>query len=165
MKSFPLVKVEVKVQEIVRHHEGEQTHLLFDFDLDFVRLIPQVSYRPSSAFRLTGKYKLEQNRGDMGTSARSDIHDFGLELTYRGARSSNLQFGFNYVLINFSGPQNSPVEFEMLQGLRDGRNILWNLNYTRRISESIDILVNYNGRKPSGLPAVNTLSVQMRALF
>lgn len=53
----------------------------------------------------------------------------------------------------------------MLQGLRDGNNIVASLNYIRRISDSIDLVLNYNARKSKGQNLINTASVQMRAIF
>jgi hypothetical protein len=112
------------------------------------------------------KYKFENNKNILGTNnEKATINDGGLDLTWRQDANSNLQFRFNYVLINFEGTPNSPIEFEILQGLKNGQNLLWNLNYTRRISSSVDMIINYNGRKSEGSRLVNNAAVQMRAVF
>lgn len=137
-----------------------------NFIIDFWSLTPQLNFRPSSKLRTILKYKFEKNKNTLGTNNESAlINDGGLEVTWRQSQTSNLQFKFNYVQISFDGQTNSPLEFEMLQGLKNGNNILINLNYTRRISNSIDLIINYNGRKSEGSQFVNVAGVQMRALF
>lgn len=137
-----------------------------NFDVKFWNLIPQFNFRPNSQFRVVLKYKFEKNRNTIGANNEmAIINDGGLDLTWRQDINSNLQFKFNYVQINFDGVQNSPIEFEILQGLKNGQNLLWNLNYTRRVSKSVDMIINYNGRKSEGSRLVNTAAVQMRAVF
>ena len=146
-----------------RTFEGSEAQ---NFDINFWNIIPQLNYRPNTKLRLVVKYKYENNQNVLGLENESAaIHDGGLDLTWRQDENSNLQFKFNYVLIDFTGAPNSPIEFEMLQGLKNGQNILWNLNYTRRISSSIDMIINYNGRKSEGGRLVNNAGVQMRAVF
>jgi len=138
-----------------------------DFNIDFWNIIPQLNYRPSPKLRFILKYKIEKNQNTTLGSEDifSNAQDIGLELTWRQNTNSNLLLRFNYVLIEFEGMRNTPVEFEMLQGLRDGNNLLWSLNYTKRISGNIDLILNYNGRKAGDSRLVNTAGVQMRALF
>ena len=135
-----------------------------DYTIDFWNISPQLNYRPKSNFRIIIKYKFE-NQLDSISDVSSVTHNLGTELTWRQARNSNFQFKFDYVNIRFDGQRNSPLEFEMLQGLRDGQNMLWRINYTRRIANNIDLIVNYEGRKSEDLSMVNTAGVQMRAIF
>jgi len=138
-----------------------------NFDIDFWNIIPQLNYRPTTKLRFVLKYKIEKNKNVRpGSNLEiSNVNDIGLEVTWRQNTSSNLLLRFNYVKINFDGVQNSLVEFEMLQGLKDGNNMLWSLNYTRRISKNIDLILNYNGRKSEESRLVNIAGVQMRAIF
>jgi len=137
-----------------------------NFDVDFWNLIPQLNFRPNSKLRMVLSYKYENNKNTIGLNGETaTINEGELDLTWRQDQNSNLQFKFNYVFIDFNGTPNTPIEFEILQGLRDGKNILWNLNYTRRISSSVDMIINYNGRKSEGSRLVNTAGVQMRAIF
>ncbi len=136
-----------------------------DFDIDFYNITPQLNYRPFSNTRFILKYKFEKNSNSSPINENSKVHDLGLDLTWRQASNSNLQVRFNYVIISFDGASNSPIEFEMLQGLKDGQNYLWNINYTKRLSNNIDLIINYEGRKSEGNKLVNTAGVQMRAIF
>ena len=88
--------------------------------------------------------------------------EISLDMSWRNSSYSSLELGFEYIDFEFSGETNSPVEFEMLQGLRNGQNILWRFSYIKRISSSIDLVLNYNGRKSRGSRTVNTATMQMR---
>lgn len=136
-----------------------------DFTIDFWSLIPQLNIRPSNKMRIILKYKIEKNRNRIGLLESSDINDGGIDFTWRQNSQSNLQLEFNVVHIDFVGVRNTPIEFEMLQGLRNGRNLVWNFNYTKRLSNNIDLMVNYNGRKSEDSRLVHTAGVQMRAIF
>lgn len=134
--------------------------------IDFWKNEIQLNYRPNSKFRIITSLKLENKENKDGLeNEASDIVDLGLELSWRQASNSNLEFNFHYISINFKGDSNKPVAFEMLQGLNDGSNILLGINYTRRVSESIDMILNYNARKPADVDLINTASLQMRAVF
>ncbi|NNF22198.1 MAG: hypothetical protein HKN67_09660, partial [Saprospiraceae bacterium] len=136
-----------------------------DFNIDYYSILPQVNYRPSTNLRIVGKYNFTRSKNMSTLEETSLAQDLGIEITWRQGSFSNLQFSFNFVNIDFTGQQNSPVEFEMLQGLKDGKNYLWQLNYTRRISNSIDLILNYDGRKSESNALINTAGVQLRAVF
>jgi len=165
------VNIKKKVDALVETAFGtrENVHSVFDnrnYNIEFWNVIPQINFRPKSNLRLILKYKIEQSRNTIGTNMeRTNIHDGGVSFTWRQNSNSNLQLEFNYVRINYEGEQNTPVEFEMLQGLKDGDNLVWNFNYTRRLSSNIDLILNYNGRKSDASKVIQNAGVQMRALF
>jgi len=69
------------------------------------------------------------------------------------------------VWIKFSGLANSPLEYDMLDGLKNGRNLLWNAVYTRRIAKNMDLTFNYEGRKSGLSPIVHIGRAQVKATF
>jgi hypothetical protein len=71
----------------------------------------------------------------------------------------------SFVNIRFSGLPNSPIEYDMLNGLKNGQNYLWNLVYTKRISKNLDLTVNYEGRKTGLLNAIHVGRAQIKATF
>jgi len=136
-----------------------------NFIVDYWRLVPQLSYRPSPKFRIVTKYSYERNNNTIGQLENSRHQDLGTEITWRKSSTSSLQANFNIVLINFEGSSGTPIEFELLQGLKDGTNYLWNINYTRRIAKNFDMILTYNARKSEDAKMVNNLGAQLRAIF
>jgi len=52
-----------------------------------------------------------------------------------------------------------------LEGLKKGRNYTWGLSLQRTLSNSIQVNLNYEGRKPTGTNIIHTGGVQARAFF
>ena len=96
-------------------------------------------------------------------SARS--HDFTLATTIRRASSSNFNFSLSFVNVKYNGEQNSPIEFDLLEGLKNGRNYIWNTLFTKRLSNSIDLNLSYEGRKTGDAPTVHIARAQIKATF
>lgn len=136
-----------------------------NFIVDYWRLIPKISYRPSPKFRIVTKYSYERNKNRIGALENSRHQDLGTDITWRKSATSSLQANFNIVLINFEGSTSTPIEFELLQGLKDGTNYLWNINYTRRVAKNFDMILTYNARKSEDAKMVNNLGAQLRAVF
>ncbi len=136
-----------------------------DFLIDFWRVVPQLSYRPSPKLRIVTKYSQEFNNNTIGGLENSKNQNLNMELTWRQSSSSSFQGTFGLVFIEFNGDSSTPVEFELLQGLQDGTNFLWNINYTRRVAKNFDMILTYNARKSEDAPMVNNLGAQLRAVF
>ena len=135
------------------------------FEVNFWRLIPQINFRPTPKFRIVTKYAFEKNNNTILAKEQSIHHDLSLDITWRQSTKSSLQATFSMVLIDYQGTNNTPVEFELLQGLQNGTNYLWNVNYTRRVGKNFDMIFNYNARKSEDARLVNNLGVQLRAVF
>jgi hypothetical protein len=67
--------------------------------------------------------------------------------------------------VNYKGNDNSPVAYELLAGLRNGRNVKWQLQIEQRFAKNIQVLVNYDGRQSIDNPVIHIGRVQARYLF
>ena len=63
------------------------------------------------------------------------------------------------------GNQNSPVAYQMLEGLLAGRNYTWSLMYQQKINSFINLNFNYLGRKGENSTTIHNGSIQLRADF
>ncbi len=167
----------------IRYNLNKQLDLLFEgnwgnqirttenfngqnFDIESWSFNPQLNYRPNSRLRIITNLSVEKKKNTNGIEMEeAKIVNSGIEISWRQNSVSNLEFKLNYINIDYKGPINSPIEFEMLQGLKNGNNAVWGINYIRRVSTSMDIVINYNGRKPGSNSIINTATMQMRALF
>jgi hypothetical protein len=86
-------------------------------------------------------------------------------MRYNVLSSSTLNGKFQFSNINFTGAANTTVAFIMLDALLPGKNFLWNIDLTRRLSNNMEINFQYEGRKPGEAKAIHTGRASVRALF
>ena len=53
----------------------------------------------------------------------------------------------------------------MLDGLATGNNILWTLDFTKRLINNLELTFSYDGRKPGEAKVINTGRASLRALL
>ncbi|MEM9548714.1 MAG: hypothetical protein AAGA77_22205 [Bacteroidota bacterium] len=136
-----------------------------NLDIDFYSINPEISYRPSSNLRLNLLYTFDRRDQRIQQMEFARSHDFTFSTTFRQASSSNLNFSLSFVNVVFNGEQNSPIEFDLLEGLKNGRNYIWNVLFTKRLSNSIDLNLSYEGRKTGDAPTVHIARAQIKATF
>jgi hypothetical protein len=137
-----------------------------DFTIQGIGLNPELSWQPSSKFRLTTKYQFQDKKNvlaDAGETA--SIHDIKIEGTFNKVSTSSLRINFSTVLIDFNGRRNSALEFTMLEGLKDGTNWIWGVSYDRKLMSNIRLNLSYDGRKSGEAQVVHTARAQVSAFF
>lgn len=78
---------------------------------------------------------------------------------------TSLRLSTTLANVNFEGEANAPAGFVLLQGLRDGRNLLWNINLDRQLVNNMRLSLNYEGRKTGESRIVHVGRVQVAAVF
>ena len=136
-----------------------------NLDINYYSINPEVSFRPSTNFRINLLYTYINREQKIGQMEMARSHDFTLSTTYRKASSSNLSFSLSFVNVQFNGEQNSTIEFDLLEGLKDGKNYIWNTLFTKRLSNSIDLNLSYEGRKTGDAPTIHIARAQIKATF
>jgi hypothetical protein len=144
-----------------------------DFDIRYRSTEPKISYQPNVAFRLSLAYKYNEKKnniasGDtLGEEAQVLGQKLGFELKYNKAQQGSLSAKFDFILFEYTGAVNSPLAYEMLEGLQPGKNYTWNLTYQRTLSNNIQLNLSYDGRKSDAAKGriVHVGNVQVRAYF
>ncbi len=134
------------------------------FDIDYFEILPELTYQPGPVLRAAIHFRYRDNRNTLG-GERSLVRDLGAEINYRLVNRGTLLVKASYVGISFSGEENSPLGFEMLEGLRTGENGTWSVTYQQNISEHLQLSMIYDGRKSPETPTVHVGSIQLRAYF
>jgi hypothetical protein len=113
-----------------------------------------------SRINLVNKNNAENLGGEQATS-----NSLSADLKYNVASKGSFQTLFKVTDIKFNGDQNTPVAFEMQEGLRTGRNFTWNLSYQRTLSNNMQLNISYDGRKSPDVNTVHVGNVQVRVFF
>jgi hypothetical protein len=90
---------------------------------------------------------------------------FGLEYFYLKGDTHQISGSINVFLNDFVGDTNTPVAYQMLEGLQAGKNYTWNLLFSKKLSSFLNLNLNYLGRKSERSNTIHTGSIQLRALF
>lgn len=136
-----------------------------NFNLNEVRLQPRLSYifDENAQFNLFYNHVTKDNT--TGNFETLEQNNLGISFTYNKADKVALTGEFNYFKNEFIGNSNSPVGFQMLEGLQPGNNFTWNLLAQRKLTKFLDLNLNYFGRKTETSKTIHTGTVQLKAYF
>lgn len=128
---------------------------------------PSLTLQPSRNLRFTASYafKDKSNVFTETSTEKAELKELGLGARFSKAVQTSITANFKYIDIKFEGTETSPVGYELLEALRPGTNLTWNLNWQQKLGNGLQLLVRYDGRKSEGSPVVHLGRVQVTALF
>ncbi|MEI7596702.1 MAG: hypothetical protein WCK02_13210 [Bacteroidota bacterium] len=136
-----------------------------DYNINYIEIQPQLDYQYGTNFRLSLIYRNSDKQNTISDKEKALLQSIGTEIRYNVATKGSFQARVNYVQIKFNGIENTPIGYEMLEGLKPGKNYTWNINYQRNISNNLQMNISYEGRKPDQVKTIHVGSVQFRAFF
>jgi hypothetical protein len=137
-----------------------------DYAVSYSYLEPSLIYQPNTIMRISldGRGSEKRNSPALGGEL-ARVMELGANFKYNQREKGSLQGNFKVVQINYTGIQNSALGFEMLEGLKPGMNFTWNLGYQRSISKSLQLSIQYNGRKSQDNRMIHSGGMEVRAFF
>ena len=137
-----------------------------DYNIQFLRLAPEITYLPIKNLRFAFRYKFQNDENILLDANEQAVqHDLNLEIAFNRSAKTTIRSRFSWIQIDFSGESNSPVGFAILNGLQDGRNLLWNINFDRQLAKNIRLNLSYDGRKTGENRVVHVGRAQVAAVF
>jgi len=141
-----------------------------NFKIVSQELTPELAYQPNTQLRFTGTYQYAFRKNllilaDDDTQEQAAFQELGIEAKLSQVSKRTVAGNIRYVNIDFKGEENSYVGYEILNALRPGNNITWSLNVQQRLSNGLNISLNYDGRKANAVGAVHTGRTQVSVLF
>lgn len=137
-----------------------------NFNLDIYKAGEKITYQPGSMWRISLLYNITDKKNTIGEAGEKSLSQKGgVEFRYSSLKRGLLTMGMNLVYIDFNQPENTPLAYEMLEGLKKGVNYTWSASLQRNISSSFQLSINYEGRKPEGIKTIHTGGLQARAFF
>lgn len=142
-----------------------------NFNINYQEVEPRIVIQPGSIWRLGFNFNYkEQNNALISPEAltggeRSISRRSGFEFTLSSPEKGSLLVTGNLIQINYSGAPDSPVGFELLEGLQPGLNATWGISYQRTLANNLQINLTYNGRQSPGLNVIHTGGIEARAFF
>jgi hypothetical protein len=125
-------------------------------------MMGQYQPEPGILLKATSSYSRKKNQNSPVMSSSLDLRG---EITYSLPASFQLNSDITFAMIRFEGAENSPLAYEMLEGLFPGRNLIWNVFLQKSLPNNLEISVTYGGRFSSGRDIIHTGGLQARAYF
>jgi len=143
-----------------------------NYDLQQFSVEPDLTYTKGSNFRIGLGYKLssKQNAPQWG-GQRYTAGSFNTDFKYNILQSTSIQGKFTMSTITYlvkdgsAASTTSSVAYTILEGLSPGKNYLWSLDFTKKLGSSLELSLQYEGRKAGDATIVHTGRAALRALL
>lgn len=110
------------------------------------------------------KYDIRKNHPKYGGEVAT-ANTINFEIRYNIISTGSINMRGTYTDISYNGISNTSLGYTMLDGLQNGKNYLWQINFDKRVSKNIEMSLQYEGRKPATSPTVHTGKATVRAIF
>ena len=136
-----------------------------EFHIDYDEISGNVSYQPTGKIRLSLIYAYEKQQNQAGANEQLLKHKGSFESTFNFIGKGRLRARLNFINMNFDGQSNSPIGYEMLQGLNKGVNWTWLLSGNYKLKDNIQLNIQYNGRTGLQDNVIHQANVSAQYLF
>jgi hypothetical protein len=131
---------------------------------------PRITLTKGAIIRVITGYRFSVKSNTIGDEEQAVIHSINNEIKYNILQSTSILGKFTFSNIDYTSAKgvpnaNSTTSYILLEGLMPGKNYLWNLDLTRRLSNSIEINIQYEGRKPGTSRVVHVGRAAIRAIL
>jgi hypothetical protein len=150
---------------IVKNKNTSQNYISRNYSLNNQSINPKISYiySQNKIFDLFYEYKKKEN--EIGNLESLDSQKMGASYKSSNQKGTSFTSEFNFFINDYIGNQNSPVAYQMLEGLQPGNNFTWSLLWQQKLTSYLDLNINYLGRKSELSKTIHTGTVQLRAHF
>ncbi|HUB59088.1 MAG TPA: hypothetical protein VL978_00215 [Puia sp.] len=142
-----------------------------NYDLRLYSIEPDLIYTHKSNLRIGIGYALSTKVNSLEWGGQ-DYTSTGIntDFKYNILQSTSIQGKFIFSDILYTSKEGapsvtSPASYTILEGLAPGKNYEWGLDFTKRLGSSLEISLQYDGRKPAGQGVINTGRAALRAIL
>jgi hypothetical protein len=141
-----------------------------NYKIDQYSAEPRLTFTKGSNFRVGVGYKFSDKNNEQGSEERSKANSLNTDVKYNILQSTSIMAKFTYTDITFTSLDlvpntNSSSSYIILEGLQPGKNYLWTLDVTKRLSNNLEFSMQYEGRKPGTSRIVHIGRASIRALL
>ncbi len=137
-----------------------------DYSLRSEEIEPKITFQPNTTYRITIAYRWMNKTNDPFYGGEKALSQrIGTEIKYNSVTQGSISVKVNYINIQYNGEANNSLSYEMLEGLKTGQNMNWNVSLQRNLSTRMQLSLSYDGRKSEDADAIHTGNVQVRAYF
>ncbi len=136
-----------------------------NYNIDELRFQPKLSYLFNENARFDVFYQYTSKDNTLGDMESLLQNNYGISFTYNNVQKIGLTGELNFFDNDFEGNPNTPVSYQMMEGLQPGKNFTWSLLAQKKLTKFLDLNLNYFGRKTETSKTIHTGTVQLKAFF
>ncbi|HAD13945.1 MAG TPA: hypothetical protein DCF33_16085 [Saprospirales bacterium] len=145
-----------------------------NYQIEGWELGPKLTWIPIRGLRTWANLKWSESKNLLTSAERAVQTSWTAEVNWNPAAkpittgfqaATSLRLKGTYADVQYTGAANSAVAFVMLEGLQNGKNFLWSLALDRQLSKSMQLSLQYEGRKTGINRVVHVARAQVRAVF
>ncbi|WP_231374048.1 hypothetical protein [Aureivirga marina] len=136
-----------------------------DYLIKTENIKPTISYVLNRNSHLDFSYEFQDKQNQIGEQEQLEQQNLGFSFAFSKATKYTVTGNFNYILNAYDGNNNTPVAYQILEGLQPGKNFTWGAIIQKKLTSYLDLNINYLGRKSEENKAIHTGTVQLRANF
>ncbi len=136
-----------------------------NYNFDETRINPKLSYLFDDNSRFDIFYQHAGKDNTIGNLESLKQQKYGASFSFANKQQNAINGEFNFFSNDFIGNPNSPVAYQMLEGLQPGKNFTWSLLAQKKLTNFLDLNLSYFGRKTESSKAIHTGSIQLKAYF
>ena len=136
-----------------------------NYKIDETRFQPKVSYLFNENARFDVFYQYTSKNNTIGNMETLLQNNFGISFIYNKSQKVGLTGEINFFDNTFEGNANTPVSYQMLEGLQPGKNFTWTILAQRKLTAFLDLNLNYFGRKTETSKTIHAGTIQLKAYF
>nr|WP_245243711.1 hypothetical protein [Mariniflexile gromovii] len=136
-----------------------------NYNFDESRFNPKLSYLFNDNSRFDIFYQHASKENTIGGLETLNQQKYGTSFTFAGSPKNSIIGEFNFFSNTFEGNANTPVSYQMLEGLQPGKNFTWSLLAQKKLTDFLDLNLSYFGRKTETSRTIHTGTVQLKAYF
>lgn len=140
-----------------------------NYNIESVGIEPRISFVHGTTFRVSLGYRFDDKK-NTDSVQKASIHSITSEAKYNVLSSTSVTGRFTYSRIKYVDPANADaantaVSYIMLDALLPGKNFLWTLDLTRRLTSYLELNFQYEGRRSGTSNTVHIGRASLRAIF
>ena len=124
----------------------------------------ELKFQFTSKSQLNTSY-LNSKKAKQRSEEKLTGHTFGAELNSNLPINGILLANFKYINLQYNASVNSPLAYEMLEGLKPGNNYTWMLSLRKNLVSGLVLQLNYEGRSSENEKTIHIGGIQLRANF
>ncbi|MDB9781014.1 hypothetical protein OAB17_03740 [Flavobacteriaceae bacterium] len=136
-----------------------------NYEIDVIAFQPKISYVLNNDNRFAAFYHMKNKENTLAEFEKLKQQKIGIEYFYTGKSTSQFNANFTTFFNDFSGNPNSPVGYQMLEGLQEGTNYTWTFLWNKKLNSFLNVNLNYKGRKSLNSKTIHTGTINLKAVF